>query len=47
MNRDKAVYGPDADEFNPSRHLDASGANLLTFPNTKGEGHGSWGFGNR
>ncbi|KAK0494628.1 cytochrome P450 [Armillaria luteobubalina] len=38
MNRDKSVYGPDADEFNPSRHLDASGANLRTFPNTKGEG---------
>lgn len=47
MNRDKSVYGPDADEFNPSRHLDASGTILQTFPNTKGEGHGSWGFGNR
>ncbi|KAF8888380.1 cytochrome P450 [Gymnopilus junonius] len=46
MNRDQSVYGPDADKFNPSRHIDENGT-LREFSFTKGEGHATWGFGNR
>jgi cytochrome P450 len=46
-NRDPDVYGPDADAFNPSRHLDEMGRLKPAPPDTKDEGHVSFGFGRR
>ena len=37
MNHDPDVYGADADEFNPSRHLDSEGK---APPDTRDESHG-------
>ncbi|KAF7346243.1 hypothetical protein MSAN_01851300 [Mycena sanguinolenta] len=41
MNRDPDVYGADAHEFNPERHLNNE------FPDTHQDGHHSYGFGSR
>jgi len=46
LNRDRKIYGPDADDFNPDRFIgneDISSA----FPDTKDEGHVAYGFGPR
>ncbi|KZV60962.1 cytochrome P450 [Peniophora sp. CONT] len=47
MNRDKEVYGADADNFNPARHLDKEGKLLKGLPGTKEENHHTFGFGRR
>ena len=47
MNRDPEIYGENSEHFDPSRHLDASGDIAPTLPDTKGEGHVSYGFGHR
>ncbi|CCL98630.1 uncharacterized protein FIBRA_00632 [Fibroporia radiculosa] len=47
MNRDPNVYGPDAHEFNPSRHLTSDGRFAKAPDHTKQEGHASYGFGHR
>jgi cytochrome P450 len=46
-NHDRAVFGNDADEFRPERHLDEHGG-LLSGPlETNQQGHVSFGFGRR
>ena len=47
LNRDPDVYGPEADQFIPARHLDASGKMGASPIHTKDEGHVSYGFGRR
>ncbi|KAH8810189.1 cytochrome P450 [Flagelloscypha sp. PMI_526] len=47
LNRDKDVYGQDADDFNPSRFLDLDGKLKDAIPNTRDESHSSYGFGRR
>ncbi|KAH9478540.1 Cytochrome P450 monooxygenase [Psilocybe cubensis] len=52
MNRDKTVYGEDADEFNPGRFLDKDGNFVDIVGKTKdgyleSEGHVAYGFGAR
>ena len=47
MNHDPKVYGENAVHFDPARHLDASGDIVHGPPNTKEEGHVSYGFGRR
>ncbi|KAJ7635361.1 cytochrome P450 [Roridomyces roridus] len=48
LNRDKAVYGEDADELLPERHLDADGQLPGPFfEDTKDENHHAFGFGRR
>ncbi|KAJ7463500.1 cytochrome P450 [Mycena galericulata] len=47
LNHDKEVYGPDAEEFVPERHLDATGNMGPPFADTKEENHHSYGFGRR
>ncbi|KAK7443507.1 hypothetical protein VKT23_015679 [Stygiomarasmius scandens] len=47
LNRDPDVYGADADDFNPSRHLDSSGKLAPAVPDTKDENHHTFGFGRR
>lgn len=47
LNHDQEVYGPNADEFDPARYLDANGRVDSAFPDTKEEGHHSYGFGYR
>lgn len=48
LNRDERIYGPDAKEFNPSRHLDENGAlRSGVFAETADEGHFTYGFGRR
>ncbi|VDB83460.1 unnamed protein product [Peniophora sp. CBMAI 1063] len=47
MNRDTDVYGPDAREFRPERHLDEAGCLLPGLPGTKDENHHTFGFGRR
>lgn len=47
MNRDRNIYGLDADDFNPDRFMDDQGQLLSALPNTKDEGHVSFGFGPR
>lgn len=47
MNRDKSVYGPDADEFKPERFLNESGQLLPPLKDTHDEGHVTYGFGRR
>ena len=42
MNRDPDVYGADAHEFNPSRHLDSKGEIKPAVVDTKGESHGKY-----
>ncbi|KAJ3530202.1 hypothetical protein NM688_g7744 [Phlebia brevispora] len=45
MNHDTKVYGPDADEFKPERHINANGQ-LKTFDACP-DGHVTYGFGKR
>ncbi|KAI0265679.1 cytochrome P450 [Gloeopeniophorella convolvens] len=45
-NHDPAVFGEDADMFNPERYLDAQG-NLVTGPAEARDGHCTYGFGRR
>jgi hypothetical protein len=40
MNRDPDVYGADAYEFNPSRHLDSEGKIKPDIGDMKEESHG-------
>lgn len=47
MNRDCDVYGENADDFEPSRYLNAKGSIEPTLVDTKGEGHVTFGFGRR
>ncbi|KAH8830992.1 cytochrome P450 [Flagelloscypha sp. PMI_526] len=48
MNRDPSVYGPDADAFRPSRHIDPTTGKLLPpVPLTHDESHVTLGFGRR
>jgi cytochrome P450 len=46
MNRDPALHGEDADQFNPARHLDENGK-MKIVPDTKEENHLAYGFGRR
>ena len=39
MNRDPDIYGADAHEFNPSRHLDSEGKIKTAIVDTKEESH--------
>jgi hypothetical protein len=43
MNHDPEIYGPDASEFKPERHLDSS----CNIKDENDEGHFSYGFGFR
>ncbi|KAJ7737690.1 cytochrome P450 [Mycena metata] len=45
MNRDPEVYGHNADLFEPTRHLDEDGRLTVVIPETKDEGHYTFGFG--
>ncbi|EMD35209.1 hypothetical protein CERSUDRAFT_116679 [Gelatoporia subvermispora B] len=47
MNRDPEVYGPDAEDFNPSRHLDENGRLAPAPADTHDESHVTYGFGRR
>ncbi|KAH9028797.1 cytochrome P450, partial [Lactarius hengduanensis] len=47
INRDPTTYGADAAHFNPARFLDANGEIAPCSPETKEEGHISYGFGRR
>ncbi|KAI0333185.1 cytochrome P450 [Cubamyces sp. BRFM 1775] len=48
INRDQAIWGPDADDFNPERYMDVRGGKLSSvMTDTKEEGHVSFGFGRR
>ncbi|KAH9960118.1 cytochrome P450 [Russula dissimulans] len=46
-NHDRAVFGDDADEFWPERHLDDNGQSLAGPLETNQAGHVSFGFGRR
>jgi len=46
MNRDPEIYGENAAQFDPTRFLDANG-DIAPDPDTKDEGHVSYGFGRR
>ncbi len=47
-NHDRSIFGDDADDFKPERHLDAKGEEVLPGPTeTNGEGHVTFGFGRR
>ena len=46
-NHDRAVFGKDADEFRPERHLGNDGELLPGPKETNQEGHVSFGFGRR
>jgi cytochrome P450 len=46
-NHDRAVFGEDADEFRPERHLDEQGELLPGPAETNQAGHVSFGFGRR
>jgi len=47
MNNDETIYGPDAKDFNPRRYLDDKGELRAPIPDTKDEGHVTYGFGRR
>ena len=47
MNHDPEIFGKTVDHFDPARYLDASGGIALGPPDTKEEGHVSYGFGRR
>jgi cytochrome P450 len=46
-NHDRAVFGDDADEFRPERHLDEQGELSLGPLETNRQGHVAYGFGRR
>ena len=46
-NHDRAIFGDDADDFRPERHLDDSGELLPGPVETNLEGHVTFGFGRR
>jgi cytochrome P450 len=46
-NRDRSVFGDDADDFKPARHLGDNGELLPGPKETNREGHVSFGFGRR
>lgn len=46
-NHDRAVFGPDADEFRPERHLDEHGRLSPGPAETNQAGHATFGFGRR
>src|SRR6267142_4476549 len=46
-NRDRVVFGEDADEFRPERHIDERGELLSGPAKTIQAGHASFGFGRR
>jgi len=46
LNRDRKIYGPDADDFNPDRFI-GNGDISSAFADTKDEGHVAYGFGPR
>ena len=46
-NHDRAVFGEDADEFRPERHLDEHGESLPGPVETNQAGHVAFGFGRR
>jgi cytochrome P450 len=46
-NRDRTIFGDDADDFKPERHLGDSGELLPGPKETNQEGHVSFGFGRR
>ena len=47
LNHDPEIYGADAAHFNPARFLDASGGVMSRAPETKEDGHFTYGFGRR
>ncbi|THU96158.1 cytochrome P450 [Dendrothele bispora CBS 962.96] len=47
LSRDHDIYGADADDFNPDRHLDSNGRLKLSVPDTHDESHHAFGFGRR
>ena len=47
LNRDPKIYGADAAQFNPERFLNTNGDLAPCPPDTKEEGHVSYGFGRR
>ena len=47
LNRDPEIYGADAAHFNPARFMDGSGEVKSCAPETKEEGHVTYGFGRR
>jgi len=47
INRDKTLYGEDADDFNPDRFIDQNGRLSAPLAETRNEGHISFGFGPR
>jgi cytochrome P450 len=46
MNHDPAIYGENAEHFDPARHFDANG-DVKPGPSDTKEGHVSYGFGRR
>ena len=47
LDRDPKIYGVDAADFNPARFLDSDGEVAPCPPETKEEGHVTYGFGRR
>lgn len=47
LNRDPEIYGADAAHLNPARFLDEGGEVISLAPETKEEGHVTYGFGRR
>ncbi|KAK0226846.1 cytochrome P450 [Armillaria nabsnona] len=47
LNRNPEIYGPDAEHFNPARHLDKNGKLAPGPADTKEESHVTYGFGRR
>uniref|UniRef100_A0A0W0F6S8 Cytochrome p450 n=1 Tax=Moniliophthora roreri TaxID=221103 RepID=A0A0W0F6S8_MONRR len=47
MNHDADTYGPNPEEFRPERFLNEDGTEKPSPPNTKEEGHYTFGFGRR
>jgi cytochrome P450 len=47
LNRDPEIYGADAVHFNPARFLDTSSEVISLAPESKEEGHVTYGFGRR
>jgi len=47
MNRSREIYGADAHDFNPARYLETNGQLAPAPPDTREEGHISFGFGRR